>query len=72
MTRSFESGFFERARFRFRFDEFIAEIVGQSCDHVILQLEEVSHVFLESVGPKMRAGFAVDELGVDAHTVSSR
>ena len=34
-----------------------------------MQLEEIGDVFPKSIGPKMRAGFAVDELRVDAHTV---
>ncbi len=33
----------------------------------IFQLEEVGHVLLEPVGPKMRAGFGVDKLRVHAH-----
>ena len=36
----------------------IAQRIGQSRDHLILQLEQVGHVFLEAVGPEMRAGFA--------------
>jgi hypothetical protein len=36
---------------------------------LILQLEEVGHVLVEPVGPKMRAGFGVDELRVDAHPI---
>ena len=57
------------SRFRFRPDEFVAQRIGQSCHHLILQLEQVGHVFLEAVGPEMRAGFGVDELRVDAHPV---
>jgi hypothetical protein len=33
-----------------------------------LQLEQVGDVFLEAVGPKMRAGAGVDELGVLTRT----
>ena len=36
---------------------------------MILQLEQVGHVFLKAVGPKMRAGLAIDKLRVDAHPV---
>ena len=43
--------------------------VGQSRHHLILKLEQVGDIFLEAVGPKMRAGFRVNELGVDAHQV---
>ena len=42
---------------------------GEARDHFVLELEQVHHVFLESVGPEMRAAFRVDELGVDAHPV---
>jgi hypothetical protein len=34
-----------------------------------LQLEQVGHVLLEAVGLEMRAGLAINELGVDAHSV---
>jgi hypothetical protein len=54
---------------RVRPDEFVVQRIGQSGGHLILQLEQVGHVFLEPVGPEMRAGFDVDELRVDAYTV---
>jgi hypothetical protein len=34
-----------------------------------LQLEEVGHILVEPVGPKMRAGLGVDELRVDGRPV---
>ena len=34
-----------------------------------MQLEQVGRVFLEAVGPDMRAGLSVDELRVHAHPV---
>ena len=55
--------------FRLRPDEFIAQAIGQSRHDLILELEQVGDVFLEAVGPKMRAGARIDELGVDAHPV---
>ena len=58
--------------FRFRLDEFDAQRIRQPRHHLILQLEQVGDVFLEAVGPEMRAGFCVDELGVDPHPVLSR
>ena len=54
---------------RFRLDQFIAQGVGQPRDDLILQLEQISHVLLEPLGPEMRAGFRVDELRVDPHPV---
>ena len=70
MARSMASGLFERALFcRFRLDQFETQGVAQSRHDLILQLEQVGHVFLEAVGPEMRAGFGVDELRVDAHPV---
>ena len=70
MARSMASGFLERAPFsRLGIDQPPAEVVGQSRHHLILQLEEIGYVLLEAVGPKMRAGFRVDKLRVDAHAV---
>ena len=42
---------------------------GEARNHFVLQLEQVHDVFLESIRPEMRAGFRVNELGVDAHPV---
>ena len=42
------------ALFRFRLDEFVTQAIGQSPHHLILQLEQVGDVFLESFGPEMR------------------
>ena len=42
---------------------------SQARDHFVLELEKVHDVFLESIRPEMRAGFCVDELGVDPHPV---
>ena len=36
---------------------------------LILQLEQISRVLLEPLGPKMRTRFGVDELRVDPHPV---
>jgi hypothetical protein len=47
----------------------MAQRIGQSPYHVILQLEEIGDVFLKSIGPEMCAGFAVDELRVYADPV---
>ena len=30
---------------------------GESFDHFVLELEQVGHVFVESIGPEMRAAF---------------
>jgi hypothetical protein len=43
--------------------------ICQSRHHLILQPEQIGYVFLDAVGPEMRAGLRVDELGVDAHPV---
>ena len=70
MVRSIASGFLERAPFSASaLVKAVAQTVGQSRHDLILQLEQVGHVLLETVGPQMRAGFGVDELGVDAHPV---
>jgi len=36
---------------------------------LILQLEKIGKILLEPVGPKMRAGLAIDKLRIDAHSV---
>ena len=70
MARSTASGLLERAPFSASaLTSSIAQAIGQSRDHLILQLEQVGDVFLEAVGPEMRAGVRIDELGVDAHAV---
>jgi hypothetical protein len=55
--------------FCFSLDEFDAQCVGQLRHDLVLKIEQVGDVFVESVGPEMRAGFGVDKLGVDAHPV---
>src|SRR6185312_4564453 len=52
-----------------RLNQRIAQGVGQAYDDLILKLEQIGHVLLELLGPKMRAGIRVDELGVDPHLV---
>ena len=57
------------ALFRFCVRQSPAETVDQSRHDLILQLEEVGHVLLEAVGPKVCPGLGVDELRVHAHPV---
>ncbi len=64
------SGFLERALFSASaLTSSKPKCVAQSRHDLILQLEQVGHVFLEAVGPEMGAGRRVDELGVDTHPV---
>jgi hypothetical protein len=49
--------------------QFDLKHAGEARDHFVLELEQVRDVFLEPVGPEMRAGLGVDELRVDAHPV---
>ena len=64
------SGFLEWAPFSASaLTSSIPQAIGQSRHHLILQFEQVGHVFLEAFGPEMRARLGVDELGVDAHPV---
>ena len=70
MTRSFASGLVERAPFvASALIKLIAQRVGQARDDLILQLEQISHVLVEPLGPEMRAGFCVDQLRVDPHPI---
>ena len=41
-------------------------------DDGVLRLQKVGGVLLEALGPQMRAGFGVDELGVDPNGSRSR
>jgi hypothetical protein len=47
------------ALFRFDLEEFVTQRICQSRHHLILQLEQVGDIFLEALGPEMRAGFCV-------------
>ena len=58
-----------RALFRLRFEEFIAQAVGEPSHDLVLQLEKVGDVVLDAIGPEVRAGIRIDELSIDAHPV---
>ena len=58
-----------RASLRLGLHQLIAQRIGQSRHHLILQLEEIGDAFLEPIGPEMRAGLAINKLRVDAHPV---
>ena len=58
-----------RASLRLGLHQLIAQRIGQSRHHLILQLEEIGDAFLEPIGPEMRAGLAINKLRVDAHLV---
>ena len=53
----------------FGLEKFIAQRIAQSRRHLIFQFEQVGHVFLEAVGPKIHPQLRIDKLGVDAHPV---
>jgi hypothetical protein len=53
---------------RFGLDEFEAHRIAQSRDDLILQLEQVGDVFLETIRPEMRARLRIYELGVTSPT----
>jgi hypothetical protein len=38
---------------------------------LILKLEQVGYVFLETLGPNVIADFGVDELNVDPHAIAT-
>ena len=72
IVRSMASGFRGRScrlRWASAFTQLDLKRAGEARDHFVLELEQVRDVFLEAVGPEMRAAFGVDELGVDAHPV---
>jgi hypothetical protein len=58
-----------RASLRLGLHQLIAQRIGQSRHHLILQLKEIGDAFLEPIGPEMRAGRAIYKLSVDAHMV---
>ena len=72
MVRSITSDSWSERPFRFGAHQSEAETVGQSRHHLILQLEQVGHILLEAVRPKMRTRLRIDQLRVDAHAVPSR
>jgi hypothetical protein len=57
------------AFFAFAIPQGPAQSAHQTRHNLILQLEQVGHVLLEAVGPQVRAGFGVDKLRIDAHSV---
>ena len=58
-----------RVSLRLRDDEFVAQAIRQPRYDLILQFQQIGDVFIEPVGPEMRAGFRIDQLCVDAHPV---
>ena len=57
------------ASLRLGFHQFVAQAVGEPCYDLILQLEKIGDAFLKTIGPEMRAGFAINQLRVDTHPV---
>ncbi len=53
-----------------RRNELGIERIGEPSDDLILHIEKVVHRLVESLGPKMIAGFGVDQLNIDPHTVA--
>ena len=51
-------------------DKLGVERARKARDDFILHVEEIGERFVEPLGPKMIAGFGVDELDIDAHAAS--
>ena len=61
------------ARFgRFDVSHLQLQSAGEPRDDVVLHLQKVAAVFIETLRPEMRAGFRVDELGVDPDAARRR
>jgi hypothetical protein len=45
--------------------------IGEPRDDFILHVEEIGQRLIEPFGPEMIAGFRVDELHVDAHSIAA-
>ena len=52
-------------------DEFGVQRRRQARDDFVLHVEEIGQRLVEPLGPKMIAGFGVDELHIDPHAVSA-
>ena len=47
------------------------QLIREPRDDLVLHVEEVGQRLVEALGPKMRAGFSVDELDIDPHAVTA-
>ena len=54
----------------FRAHQLIVELDCDPAGDLILQREQIAHVTVEPLGPEMRIGLGVDQLGVDADLIS--
>ena len=50
--------------------EFMPQPVGEPRDDLVLHVEEIGDQLIEPLRPEMRAGFGLDQLDIDAHSVS--
>jgi hypothetical protein len=53
-----------------RLGELEVHRVRQTCDDLILHLQQIGARGVELVGPQVSAAFSVDELGVHPHTIA--
>ena len=53
-----------------RSDQLDAERVRDPARDLVLQGEEIARVTVEALGPKMRVGQGIDQLGVDSNPVA--
>jgi hypothetical protein len=53
-----------------RSDQLDAEGVGEAARDLVLQGEQIARVAIEPLGPKMRIGCGIDQLGADADPVA--
>ena len=55
---------------RLRLDQLRAQLAGEPSNNVVLHLEQIGQFLVETLGPEMRAGVAIDQLYVNAHAVA--
>src|SRR4029077_5769494 len=55
---------------RLRDGEFVPEPVGDARDDLVLHVEETGDQIIEALSPEMRARLGLNQLDVDAHTIS--
>src|SRR6516162_8942606 len=55
---------------RLRDGEFMPEPVREAGDDLVLHVEEIGDQLIEALSPEMRAGLGLNQLDIDAHTIS--
>src|ERR1700729_622546 len=52
-------------------DQLCSQLIRKARHDFVLHIKDISHRFVETFGPEMIAGFAINELDIDAHAVAA-